>query len=132
MGSDRAPKSNREEFDKIPDLPAAGGMTVFAKVFTSRESLTMGVWFIEATELKVVVKLIKSGKVHRLQIATLSNADVDYVAIKRAAMNDSAKRKVEEGARLTGMERGARRVVDFVMKNKGAENWRWRMLDFGR
>ena len=107
-------------------------MTVFAKVFTSRESLTMGVWFIEATELKVVVKLIKSGKVHRLQIATLSNAVVDYVAIKRAAMNDSAKRKVEEGARLTGMERGARRVVDFVMKNKGAENWRWRMLDFGR
>ncbi len=96
-----------------------GGVPVFARVFTSRNGRTMEARFVEATELEVVVKLIKSGKVHRLQIATLSDADVDYVAMKRAAMNDLAKRKAEEGARLAEMERGARQVVEFVLKNKG-------------
>lgn len=100
-------------------LLLAGVGSPVARVFTDRNGRTIEASFIETTDTEVVVKLLKNGKSYRIKITELSEKDRMYIARERATMIESEKEKAAEAARLVGVKEGARKVVDFVLKNKG-------------
>ncbi len=100
-------------------LLLVGAVSPAARVFTDQNGRTMEAKFIEATETEVMVKMLKSGRIHRLKIAILSEKDASYVAMKRASMSEAEKEKAAEAARLAEMKEGIRKVVEFVLKNRG-------------
>ncbi|MDB2674262.1 hypothetical protein N9Y81_04845 [Akkermansiaceae bacterium] len=100
-------------------LLLVGAGSSAARVFTDRDGRTMEAQFIEATDTEVVVMILKSGRIHRLKIAILSDKDARYVATKRASMSEAEKEEAAEAARLAAMKEGARKVVEFVLKNRG-------------